>query len=272
VSRPWIDAFVRRRTHRLRVYLGTQRVTVDVLVGWRARRAVHGVSLPVPAGGLDAAMVALAEALRAVRATAGSLRELACDIVLADGWIAYDVVGIDLLRVAPAAAGTAVAAALADVCGVRADSLEVRWQWQADGRSAFAMAIPRGLLTRLRTVLAGPGLNLVSVTGEFIAVYNAQRTSFSGRRVVLAVGREAGAQIAVLVDGLIRATRFELGGGGAGLAQAAAGVLRERGDDTTTPTEYVLDADSDDDTGIDVRWSRVRPPGWATARPAAPAP
>jgi hypothetical protein len=276
VSLRWIDALgrvARRRTHRLRLYFGTQRVNVDLLAGWHARRSVQSVSLPVGDGGTEATFTALVEALRALRAGGGSLRGLTCDVVLADRWIVYDVVPIDLLRVTPAAAGTAVSAALADVSGARADALEVRWQWQSDGRSVFAMALPRPLLARLRGTLASGGIELGSATGEFVAVYNTQRASFTGRRVVFAVGREAGAQIAVLMDGIIRATRFELGGGdGASLSNAASGVLRERGDDTTTPTRYVLDADSEasvDDATLDARWSRVRPPAWVAAAAAA---
>ncbi len=259
---------------RLRAYLGTQRVTVDLLAGFRSLRVAHSVTLPIAGRGLEAALTAFAEALRSLRASYGSLRDLRCDIVFADGWIAYDVVAMDVLRVSPAAAGSAVAAALADVCGTRADALEVRWQWQADGRSVFAMALPRGVLAKVQAVLASGGVVPGSVTGEFVAVYNAQRTGLKGRRVVLAVGREAGAQIAVLVDGIIRATRFELGGTDVSLTGAAAGVLRERGDDTTTPTDYVLDADDEAGFGasvLDARWSRVRSPSWAGARARAAA-
>lgn len=271
MSLRWIEQLVRRRTHRVRVYLGTRHVTVDLIAGWRTRNLARGVSV-AHEGSIDAALAALAEALREVRRTAGSLRGLACELVLADGWIVYDVVTLDLLRVTPASAATAVGAALADVAGVRAESLDVRWQWQRDGRSVFAMAVAHATLARLRGTLASAGLQLGSLTGEFIAVYNAQRPGFTGRRIVLAVGREGGAQIAVLVDGVIRATRFELGStGGVQLSNAAAGVMRERGDDTTTPTDYVLDAVAD--TGhepIDPRWARVRPPAWTAVRQGAP--
>src|SRR5262249_51896711 len=121
----------------------------------------------------------------------------------------------------------------------------------------------------VKTTLAAAGLVVKSVTGEFVAVYNAQRPTFTGKRVVFAVGREAGTQIAVLVDGVIRATRFELGGKSAGLSSAAAGVMRARGDDTTAPTDYVLDAIDDDD--LDPRWSRLHPPAWTSARRSATA-
>ena len=263
-----IERVLRRRTQRVRVYFGTRQVTVDLLAGWR-RQLVRGVSQTIETtGGLDAAVAALGEALRALRAEAGDLRGLACDVVLADAWIIYDVVAIDLLRVSPRAAGAAVAATLEDVAGVHPGSLAVRWQWQGDGRGVFAMAVPRSTLGKLKTAFAAAGLALKSVTGEFVAVYNAQRGAFTGHRVVFAVGREAGAQIAVLIDGVIRATRFELGGADTvGLSSAAAGVMRARGDDTTAPTDYVLDAMPEDGHAAhDPRWARVRPPSWVKAR------
>jgi hypothetical protein len=219
-------------------------------------------------GGLDAAITALGEALRALRAEAGDLSGLACEVVLADGWIMYDIVSIDLLRVSPRSADAAIAATLEDVAGAHPGSLSVRWQWQRDGRGVFAMAVPRVLLGKLKTAFAAVGLALESVTGEFVAVYNAQRKALTGRRVVFAVGREAGAQIAVLIDGVIRATRFELGAAdSAGLSSAAAGVMRARGEDTTAPTNYVLDAIVEDGRAPhDPRWSRVRSPAWIAAR------
>jgi hypothetical protein len=264
-----IERLVRRRTQRVRVYFGTQQVTVDLLQGWRRQQLLRGVSRSIDeAGGLDAAIAALGEALRALRAEAGDLHACPCDVVLADGWIVYDIVTIDLLRVSQPAASAAVAATLEDVAGVHPGSLAVRWQWQPDGRGVFAMAVPRVTLGKLKGALAAAGLAVKSVTGEFVAVYNAQRDALTGRRVVFAVGREAGAQIAVLIDGVIRATRFEFGGvGTAGLSNAAAGVMRARGDDTTAPTDYVLDAIAEDGHAPDdPRWARVRPPSWAKAR------
>jgi hypothetical protein len=266
-----IDRLIRRRKQRVRVYFGTRQITVDLLAGARRPQMLRGVAQPIETpGGLDAAAGGLGEALRALRAEVGDLRGLPCEVVLADAWVIYDVVSIDLLRVKPPAAQAAVAATLEDIAGVHPGSLVVRWQWQRDGHGIFAMAIPRVTLGKVKSTLGAAGLDLRSVTGEFVAVYNAQRNGFTGRRVVFAVGREAGAQIAVLIDGIIRATRFELAGGGsAGLANAAAGVMRARGDDTTAPTDYVLDALGDDETGpADPRWERVRPPTWVVTRQA----
>ena len=264
-----IERLVRRRTQWVRVYFGTQRVNVDLFHGWRRQQLLRGVSRSIDgAGGLDAAVAALGEALRLLRLEAGDLSTCPCEVVLADGWVVYDVVTIDLLRVSQPAAGAAVAATLEDVAGAHPGSLAVRWQWQPDGRGVFAMAIPRVTLGKVKGALTAAGLALKSVTGEFVAVYNAQREALAGRRVVFAVGREAGAQIAVLIDGIIRATRFEFGGAGSvGLSSAAAGVMRARGDDTTAPTQYVLDAIAEDGHAPpDPRWARVRPPSWVTAR------
>jgi hypothetical protein len=258
-----IERLAQRRAQRVRVYFGTQRVTVELSTGARRPQPLRSTSQPIDAaGGLDAALAALGEAMGALRAGTGDLRGLACEVVLADGWIVYDVVALDLLRISSPAAGVAVTATLEDVAGAHPGSLAVRWQWQHDGRGVFAMAVPRVMLGKLKATTAGAGLVLKSVTGEFLSVYNAQRSAITGRRVVFAVGREGGAQIAVLSDGVIRATRFELGGtGGNRLSRAAAGVMRARGEDTTAPTEYVLDATSDDGPEPhDPRWARLRSP------------
>jgi hypothetical protein len=84
-----------------------------------------------------------------------------------------------------ATAGRAVGCGctLADLGGTRADALEVSWQWQRDGYSVIAMGIQRVALAvawTAGTVRAGDP----SVTGEFVAVLNAQRTRLTGLRVV----------------------------------------------------------------------------------------
>jgi hypothetical protein len=263
-----IERMVRRHTQRVRVYFGTRDVTIDLLAGRRKQRSLRRLTHSIEdVGVLDSALVALGAALHALRTEAGDLRGLACEVVLADGWIVYDVISIDLLRVKPRAAHSAIVATLEDVAGAHAGSLLVQWQWQSDGRGVFAMAIPRATIGKLKATFATTGLVLKSVTGEFVAVFNAQRRSLTGRRVVFAVGREAGAQIAVLNNGVIRATRFELGGAGsASLSSAAAGVMRVRGEDTTAPTNYVLDAAAEDALDPhDARWERLRPPAWVSA-------
>lgn len=275
MSRRWTDrvrALTRAIGRRVRVYFGTQGIAVDLLGGRAGLQ--HAATRPVEGTGradASAALDALAEALQGMQAEAGSLRGLRCEVVLADAWIVYDVVPLDLARVAPAAAQRAICAALADVAGLPRHELAVCWQAQNDGTSAFAMAMPRALLAQLHALLDAHGLRVVSMVGEFVAVFNAQRKTLTGERAVLAVGREAGAQIAVLVDRTIAATRFELGRSeAADLAQAAAGVMRARGEDTTAPVDYVLDADADSGRS-DGRWTRVATPAWADAAARAAA-
>jgi len=274
VSRPLTDSIgrgaLRRMTQRVRVYVGARRVNADLLTGWRKRRMKRGVTLAVEAeqtagGRVEATLSALHDALQSLRAECGrraGLRGLDCDVVLADAWVIYDVVPLDLARSAPELADRAICAALADVAGTDPGALAVRWQPQRDGR-AFAMAADRRLLAQVQAVLDRFGLATSSLTGEFISVFNAQRRTLTGRKAVLAVGREDGAQIAVVVDGAIAATRYEIGRAGArALAQAAASVMRARGDDTTAPIAYLLDDTLE--PLDDACWKRVASPAWAS--------
>jgi hypothetical protein len=265
-----IDHWLQRATRRVRVYVGTAHVAVDLLAGW-PRRQSRGLRESIRAGaGFDEGLTALARALRAFAAADSDPRGFSCDVVLADCWVVYDVVPLDVMQVSAGAAQSIIGATLADVSGVRADALEVRWQWQRDGRGAFAMAIPRDVLARLKEVLAQQGLAVKSVTGEFVAVYNAQLDRMTGPRVFFAVDRDSGAQIALLADGAIRATRFELGHNSlSGLSRAAAGVMRARGDDTAAPIDYVLDAGrpgAGNPPEAAAGWLTLSPPPWIAAQ------
>lgn len=275
MSRRWTDwiggGAARRLSRRVRVYVGARRVNADLLTGWRKRQMKRGVTLPVdnpPVGSrLEATLAALHDALHSLRVECGDrragLRGLECDVVLADSWVIYDVVPLDLARTTPDVAQRAISAALADVAGAKPGALAVRWQAQRDG-FAFAMAVDRELRAKVRVVLGRFGLTTATMTGEFVSVFNAQRKTLAGRRAVLAVGREDGAQIAVVVDGAIAATRYEVGRAGAGaLSQAAASVMRARGDDTTAPISYLLDDTLE--ALDDARWKRVASPAWAVA-------
>lgn len=264
-----IERRLQRLTHRARIYVGTAHVAVDILAGW-GRRRVRGTrtTLGVDAG-FDAALQALAGGLQEAAAPDGDLRGQACSVVLADAWMLYDVVPLDVMQVSSASAASIVAAALADVAGARPRSLEVQWQWQRGGHSAFAMAIARDRLARLKTLLAQHGLVVKSVTGEFVAVYQAHRRSMTAPRLVFALVRDAGAQIALVDEGAIHAMRFELGRADpVDLSRAATRLMRTLGDDTTAPIHYVLDSDRQSRAGDRdhveqaAGWSALGPPPW----------
>lgn len=264
-----IERRLQRFTHRARIYVGTAHVAVDILAGW-GRRRVRSTRIPVGAdAGFDAALQALAKGLQEAVAPDGDLRGQACSVVLADAWMLYDVVPLDVMQVSSGSAASIVAAALADIAGARPRTLEVQWQWQRGGHSAFAMAIARDRLARLRTLLAQHGLAVKSVTGEFVAVYRAHRRTMTAPRIVFALDRDAGAQIALVDQGAIRAMRFEVGRADpVDLSRAATRLMRTLGDDTTAPIHYVLDSDRPnrggerDHVGQAGAWSALCPPPW----------
>jgi hypothetical protein len=118
-------------------------------------------------------------------------------------------------------------------------------------------------------LLAQHGLAVKSVTGEFVAVYRAQRRTMTAPRIVFALERDAGAQIALVDDGAIRAMRFEPGRADpVGLSRAATRLMRTLGDDTTAPIHYALDSDrqsragESDHAGLAGGWSALGPPPW----------
>ena len=275
---PAIDRSLRRLTQRLRVYVGSGHVATDLISVLDGRRR-QGVRESIDSDSeFEMALTALAAALQSLRAAIGELRGLTCDVVIADRWLLYDVVALDVAQVPRQAARSAVAATLADVGGSRADALEVSWQWQRDGYSVIAMGIQRAWLSQLRELLAQYGLAIRSVTGEFVAVLNAQRTRLTGPRVVFAVSRNSGAQVALLADGAVRSIAFEVGcNSGPKLVRAAVNAMRARGEDTTADVDYVIDpgepaADEREHEHYDLavpssaaRWLRVSSPDWAAA-------
>ncbi len=272
MSLPSIEVILRRVTHRVRAYVGTSEVVVDVL-GGRRRPSLCAVREPIESTeGPDAVLDALDRAVNRASVGQGGVRGLTCDVVVADAWVVYDVVALDVMQVPPDSASAVIASTLADVAGVPPEALDVRWRWQRDGRGAFAMAIPRDLLAQLRMRLEQHGLSVRSVTGEFVAVYDAQRERMTGARVVFAVVRSAGTQIALLSDGVIRATRFEMGRNGAtALLGAVTAVMRARGEDTAAAIQYLIDTGSPDSAAARAQvsaagWLLVNPPPWAAVQ------
>jgi len=262
----------RRFTQRLRVYIGDGHVDVDLLSATNSRR-LGGVREDFGSdGGFEAALDAVKTAVGTRRAAMGANDGLSCDVVIADRWLLYEVIALDVTRVSRSAVNAAMAATLADVTGTRAEALDVRWQWQRNGTSVLAMAMPRPSLARVRALLAQEGLATRSVTGEFVAVFNAQRRRLGAPRVVFAVNRASGAQVALLKEGSIYSTGFEAGRHQASdLARIAVNAMRARGEDTTAEIDYVVDAGAPLEAfgappaAAASRWSLVNSPERAAA-------
>lgn len=242
---------LRRWRCRVRAYVGTHHVSVELRALGRSLRmqTVRSARRPVAATApqLEAALQALGDALeelrRASQADVGrNFGGVACEVILADAWLVYDVVPVDLARLSPALAQQAIAAALADIVGAPADTLWVRWQRQRDGRAAFGMALSRTDLDALRSVVTAHRLRLAAVTGEFIAILNAQRAVLPSDRTVVAIVRDAGTQIATLAGGDVALAQFELGlANVAALPAVAQRALSARGLESAATVSFCVD-------------------------------
>jgi len=212
----------------LRARVGVERLQVDLLAGRGQPRLLASVFQPYATAGTERAapteladtFAAFAPALAQLQERldaeiGGGVRGLACDVVIDDSWMLYDVVRADLRGLSPGAADALVGASLADVAGVAAEEIASRWQPQ--GRSAYTLAcgLAAGALPALREALDAAGVALGSIEGEFVAEYNRMRGQLDPGCAVIALVRDAGTQLAVMVDGVLTAMSFEYGVGAA---------------------------------------------------------
>ncbi len=245
---------LRLRGLRVRARIGAEKIRVDLAGGFGR------LALPPPRefelGPRQASLTQAAEglglALGALQSATGPLKGLACDVVVADHWMLYDVVRTDLHGMSPQAADDLIGAALADVAGVQPGELATRWQAQGDRQSTLACGLPADALLAIGEALRGQGLRPGAIEGEFVREYNTVRRGLQLDRSVIALVREAGTQLAIGIDGVLGAMSFELGvRAPEELAIRGRGLLRCAG---------VGQEDS-------IRYYAILPEGW---RPPAP--
>jgi len=221
-----------------RARIGAEQLTLELYSGRRTphllARLVQGyVSADDPAApaqptDLVDAIAALGPALAALQARVekdgGKLRGVVCDIIIDDSWMLYDVVRADLRGLTPRAADALIGASLADVAGVASSEIVSRWQPQGGSAYTLACGLPAATLPALMQVLATQRMVAGSVEGEFVHEYNRHRARLEPSCSVIAVIRDAGAQLGVLIDGVLTAMSFEFG-----VAAAKELELRGRG-------------------------------------------
>jgi hypothetical protein len=251
----------------LRARIGTEQLTLELFANRRKPRLLGrvtqgtladrdgaGASLPTD---IVQAISALGPALAALEAGAAArgergVRGLLCDVIIDDAWMLYDVVRADLRGLSPRAADALIGASLADVAGVSASELVSRWQPQGDSPYTLACGLPATALPALTETLRAHRVGVGSVEGEFVLEFNRYRQNLEPKCSVIAVVREAGAQLAVLIDGVLTAMSFEFGvGAPKELELRGRGLLRVAG------------------VGGDgaVRFIAISPPGWKAPEP-----
>ena len=229
----------------LRAIVGAEHMTLEIRSNGRSQQLLKQVVLdylelepapdpPHPAD-LAAALCALPPAIARLQeemaGTGIGLRGLACDVIIDDSWMLYDVVRADLRSLAPRAADALIGASLADIAGVPPAALASRWHSQGDHERTLACALPVGTLLQLQQALQPHRIAIGVLEGEFVHEFNRARDRIDPRCSVIAVVRSAGAQLGVLIDGAIASMSFEFGVGthkelelrGRGLLRAAGG-------------------------------------------------
>lgn len=285
VARACRVALRRLRCH-VQAYVGTHHIHAELRVRgpslrWRTLHALHRPVGATGTSGLAAALAALDAALTELRSVAAT--EVGadfgggrCDVILADAWVVYDVIAVDLAMLAPALADEAVAAALGEVLGVPADSLVVRWQRRRDGRGVFGMAVARDDLVQVRQTVMAHRLRLCRATGEFIAILNGQQSTVPTGRAVVAVVREAGTQLAALVGGEVALARFEPGlAEASSLPDIARRALSACGLEFTPAVDYCIDAGRSApaaEVPVNAGWHWLPIPPWVPATRALDTP
>jgi hypothetical protein len=210
----------------LNARVGARQLELELIAGGRHPRrlavhvhayadAEHSAERSFPTE-LAQALAGLAPALAELQARMqseglGALRGVECRVVIDDSWMLYDVVRADLRGLAPHAADSLISASLADVAGV--DATELASRWQAQGKSAYTLAcgLPANALPVLHEALRAHGMVAGSIEGEFVGAYNRVRDRLDPKCAVIALIRDAGAQLGIVIDGIVTAMSFEFG-------------------------------------------------------------
>ena len=139
-----------RSSRRLRARLDGTGARLALCRGWRERQVEQELSVDCERPDIELTDVidALGTGLERLQEQ-HSLAGLRCDVIVADMWLAYDVIGGDLGELQPRVADDVVAASFADTLGLKPGELVVCWQAQSEQRQ-LACALPRSALDRLR--------------------------------------------------------------------------------------------------------------------------
>jgi hypothetical protein len=210
----------------LRARIGTEHLGLELYSSRRKPQLLAQVVQPYVAGDdagspalpteLAGAAAALGPALTALEARVAadggkSIRGLVCDVVIDDAWMLYDIVRADLRGLSPRAADALIGASLADVAGVAPSEIISRWQPQGESPYTLACGLPANALPVVGESLRAHRVAAGAVEGAFVHEYNRYRQTLQPKCSVIAVVREAGAQLAILINGVLTAMSFEFG-------------------------------------------------------------
>jgi hypothetical protein len=233
-------------------------------------------SIEKQARAIDAVLLELAKT--------ASLRRARLNVVLADSLVHLDVVEGDFVGDSDRQLHSIAVACVAELLGDAAQSHEVRWQLQADGKHLLIGAIAGDQLRVLSDAAARHGLTLGSVQPDFCLQWNRHAAALKPGSAVFAVASGRDAVIAHVSDGAVAGIssgtwldRHDAPGAstahvkhlmcGLGLEPSVtASVLDERVDrllasvglDAANQSAYVLVAPEVPDMAVSSRWTVLK--------------
>ena len=206
---------------------------------------------------LLACVGALGTELDALTGSGTTVRGARIDIVVADAWLIYDIVEIDLRDLPDRTAESTVSALLADLAGVEPGSLVARWQTIGRPATQLTCAMPADAAASLNDLVRRHRLRWGTVQGEFVSALNSHRSEFDGVPTALAVMRPQGTQIGVVSNGVLAALHHE--GGVPVLDRLTAlcdSLVRRAGYESDQSMRYLADARQ---VEIGAPWRSVQP-------------
>lgn len=231
---------------RIHALLGSATVEFEISEGWRTRGQTERRESTSDGPRFDSLLAcvgALGTELDALIASGTTLRGARINLVVADPWLIYDIVEIDLRDLPDRAAESTVSALLADLAGVEPGSLVSRWQTIARPATQLACAMPADAAAALNGLVQRHRLRWGDVQGEFISAFNSYRCEVDGVPTALAVMRPHGTQIGVVSNGVLAALHHE--GGSPVVDRLAAlcdSLVRRAGYEFDQSMRYLADA------------------------------
>lgn len=192
---------------------------------------------------LLACIESLDRALDTLAAGGASLKGARLNLVIADHWLLYDIVDVDLRDLPERAAGPAVTAVLADLADAAPGSLVARWQTIDRATRQLACAMPADAIASLSQLVRRHRLRWGRVEGEFVITFNEHRSELEAPAAALAVMRPQGTQIGVVAQGVLTALHHEAGFPAPDrLTALSESLLRRAGHEPDPAMRYLADA------------------------------
>ena len=245
---------------RIHALLGSATMELEISQGRKGRGPSEHRTAASEESRFDSLLAcvgALGTELDMLVASGTTLRGARIDVMVADAWLIYDILDIDLRDLPDRAAAATVSALLADLGGVEPGSLVARWHTIARPLTQLVCAMPADAVASLNDLVRRHRLRWGNMQGEFVSAFNSHRGEFDSAPTALAVMRPYGTQIGVVANGVLAALHHE---GGSPildrLTTLCESLLRRAGYEFDPSMRYLADAR---DLELCAPWCSVQP-------------